>query len=125
MKKRLIELIEYLKISVRKFEVDCSLQRGNIGNMSDDSAIGSDKLSKIIDKFPFVNIEWLLTGKGTMLKNNQVIGDVENSNIVGANVNGNGINIHGTSVELINIVKKQQDQIGELINIINRLSENG
>ncbi|WP_232220154.1 S24 family peptidase [Prevotella falsenii] len=36
--------------------------------MSNESSIGSDKLSKIIDNYSFIDIEWLLTGKGVMLK---------------------------------------------------------
>lgn len=68
MKKRLLEIVDYYAISVRKFEEECGLKRGNISNMSDDSSIGSDKLSKIIDRYSNINIEWLLTGSGEMLK---------------------------------------------------------
>ena len=67
-----------------------------------------------------INPDWLLTGTGGMLRNHQQIGNIDNSNVVGANVNGNGININGTSSELIDVIKKQQEQIGELIGIINR-----
>ena len=57
---------------MRKFEEYCQLGRGNISNMSENSSIGSDKLSKIIDAFPEVSAEWLLTGRGDMiLKDNQ------------------------------------------------------
>lgn len=73
MKKRLLELADYYSVSVRKFEEECGLKRGNISNMTDDSSIGSDKLSKIIDRYPFVNMEWLITGKGDMLKNKTYI----------------------------------------------------
>jgi len=70
MKKRLLQIADYLGMSVRGFETACELQRGNISNMSENGAIGSDKLSKIIDKFPDINLEWLLTGNGQMLKSN-------------------------------------------------------
>lgn len=69
MKKRLLDIIKYLNMSTRSFEAECSLQRGNISNMSEDSAIGSDKLSKIHARFPEINLEWLITGQGSMLKN--------------------------------------------------------
>ena len=68
MKSRLTEIADYVAGSTRSFEVACGLQRGNIGNMSDDGAIGSDKLAKIIDAFPFLDVEWILTGKGEMIK---------------------------------------------------------
>ncbi len=67
MKERLLQIADYLGLSVRAFELKCGLQRGNISNMSENGAIGSDKLSKIIDSCSDINIEWLLTGRGTML----------------------------------------------------------
>jgi hypothetical protein len=74
MKERLLEIADLLGLSVRKFEHSSGLQRGNISNMSDNGAIGSDKLSKIFDKFPQINPEWLLTGKGAKLRSYSVLG---------------------------------------------------
>ncbi len=68
MKERLLQIAAYLGLSVRSFEAECGLQRGNISNMSESGAIGSDKLSKIYVKYPELNLEWLLTGIGSMLK---------------------------------------------------------
>jgi hypothetical protein len=81
-----------------------------------------DILQKTIFAIEDLNTEWLLTGNGQMLKNNQIIGDVDNSNIVGANVNGTGIHINGASSELVDVIKKQQEQMDKLIEIINKLS---
>ena len=86
MKRRLFEFIEYTGMSVRRFENACCLQRGNVSSMTDNSAIGSDKLSKIIDAFPELNIEWLLCGKGEMLHNDEMIqGATGRGGIMGAN----------------------------------------
>lgn len=123
MKRRLLQIVDYLGMSVRAFEVDCELQRGNISNMSESGAIGSDKLAKIIDKHPEINAEWLITGKGAMCKNNQSIGNIDKSSVIGANVNGNGINIHGASSELVDVIRQQQEQINKLIEVINKLSD--
>lgn len=68
MKERLLQIAEYKGLSVRAFELECGLQRGNISNMAKDGAIGSDKLSKIIDANEDINIEWLIRGKGDMMK---------------------------------------------------------
>ncbi len=70
IKKRLLQIADSMGLSIRSFEIACGLQRGNISNMTDDSAIGSDKLTKIIDSFPFIDSEWILTGKGSMIKDN-------------------------------------------------------
>jgi hypothetical protein len=68
MKEKLYKLADYLNVSIRSFESRSGLQRGNISNMAPDGAIGSDKLSKICAAFPLINLEWLLTGEGDMLK---------------------------------------------------------
>lgn len=68
MKERILEYVNSLGISVRSFESECGLLRGNISNMSKTGAIGSDKLTKIHVNFPELNLEWLLTGEGSMLK---------------------------------------------------------
>lgn len=67
IRQRLIGIAKYKGLSVRAFEEFCGLKRGNISNLSCDSNIGSDKLSKIIDATPEVNVDWLLTGRGKML----------------------------------------------------------
>lgn len=68
LKDRFQQISDYKDISIRKLEEFFSLNRGNISNISVNGAIGSDKLAKIIDKIPEISIEWLLTGKGEMLK---------------------------------------------------------
>jgi plasmid maintenance system antidote protein VapI len=81
---------------------------------------------KIVSVFSEVNTVWLLTGEGEMLKNNQQIGDVTSSTIIGANVNGNGIKItHNDLSGMIELqkgyqdmIKKSQEQIDRLIGII-------
>lgn len=61
LRDRLISVAGNNGLSVREFEQKAGLNRGNISNMT--GAIGSDKLSKIIDAFPEVDLHWLVTGK--------------------------------------------------------------
>ncbi len=68
IKERVLKIAEYYGLSVRKFEEHCTLLRGNISNMSVDSALGSDKLSKILANCQEVSAHWLLTGEGSMLR---------------------------------------------------------
>lgn len=63
LKDRLLYIAKHYGLSVRSFETECSLLRGNISNMK--GAIGSDKLAKIIDRFSDINIYWLLSGVGS------------------------------------------------------------
>lgn len=62
-------LIEFKGISKREFcrQIDVSHTY-----LNGDSEVGSDKLEVIISNNPELSIEWLLTGKGEMLKKLEV-----------------------------------------------------
>lgn len=52
-----------------KFESYIGLSTGYISNMSKNSGgISSDVMLKLKDKFPDLNLDWLITGSGEMLK---------------------------------------------------------
>ncbi len=53
---------------MRKFEESCKLSRGNLSNMNNNGSLGSDKLSLIFDSHKDINPEWLITGKGEMIR---------------------------------------------------------
>lgn len=73
IKDRFQQIADYKKVSIRKLEQLLYLNRGNISNISTkNGAIGSDKLSKICENMPELSIEWLLTGKGEMLKSEDI-----------------------------------------------------
>ena len=82
IKERLIKIAEYQGVSILNFEKICGLNRGNISNMGENSEIGSEKLSKISETFPEINSEWLLTGKGNMLKNENENAQTSSQNVV-------------------------------------------
>ena len=75
LKSRLKAVCCHFGLSIREFERECQLNRGNISNMT--GALGSDKIAKIITRFPEINAYWLLTGEGYMLN-----GVAEQSNLV-------------------------------------------
>lgn len=66
LKDRLLLFIDYLGISQRTFEGECGLGNGTISNIK--KGLGSVNLEKIINAYPELNIEWLISGKGRMLK---------------------------------------------------------
>lgn len=68
IKDRLLKIAEIRGISVRKLESDLSLNRGNISNIPDNGSIGSDKLAKILDSDPTISPDWLISGRGEMLR---------------------------------------------------------
>jgi hypothetical protein len=122
IKERILYILEKKEIAKEKFFNDIGMTYGNFTGPAKKTPLNSTAIGNIFSKIPDINLEWLITGKGETFKNIQKIGDVNNSNVVGANVNGNGININGIPSDLIDIIKKQQEQMGKLIETINTLS---
>lgn len=54
------------KMTIKDFEGSIKVSNGYVNSIS--KGIGEDKLSLIIEKYPNLSIEWLLTGTGEMLK---------------------------------------------------------
>ena len=86
-------------------------------------------LNKLISNFD-INANWLLSGKGAMLRNEQSIGDILNSTVIGANIRGDGVSIHHTMLpetvsEILDnfneIIEKLREQTDNLIAAVNKL----
>lgn len=56
----------YKGITINKFETSSGMSRGSLRYIK--QSIGSDKLVGIMEAFPELNIEWLISGKGDMIK---------------------------------------------------------
>lgn len=68
MIQRLKQFIEYKGFSVRGFELHCGLNLSLIRSAErNNGSIGSDKLIKIVENFPDLDANWLLSGKGSMI----------------------------------------------------------
>ena len=113
MNERLKQFIDFLGVSTRNFEQKISVSNGLIGRfLSKNTTIQSDVLSKICYTYPELNPEWLITGRGEMLRS-QV-----------QNVNGH----HNTATieanrKLIDQHAELIRQQGELIEIIKSMTK--
>lgn len=66
---RLYQYINYLAISAYAFEHQCELSNGYLGKQfKGKGTIGSGVLNKIESYFPDLNIQWLVSGKGKMIR---------------------------------------------------------
>ena len=65
LKDRLLEFIKHNNMSVREFERYCGFSNGVVGALKDNLTEGRRKV--IVEKFPTLNLYWLLTGEGNML----------------------------------------------------------
>ena len=66
VKERLVAFIEFKGLSKNKFEQMCGLSRRYVSNIS--KSIQPDKIERISLAFPDLNTGWLLTGSGTMTR---------------------------------------------------------
>jgi hypothetical protein len=91
VKSRLKEFLKLQDIKVIDFERSISASNGYVNSIS--KSIGVDKISLIIENYPNLNIEWLLTGNGNILRssnNNSTNIDVLNEpSEIYHNSNGN------------------------------------
>ena len=65
---RLMQFIKYVGLSARQFDLSIGASNGYTLRMKKNSAsIGSDVIENIIQKYPQLNLIWLITGEGEML----------------------------------------------------------
>ena len=78
LNKRLAIFFREIGKTVSRVEIECGFSKGSLAIMiRQDRAIGADRLVIILDKYPALNGDWLLSGRGTMF-----IADAPNSQLV-------------------------------------------
>jgi hypothetical protein len=69
-RERIVQFVDYKKISKNKFYKETGLSNGFLDK---NNHPGADKLERIIYAYPDINPEWLLTGKGEMLRSKEAV----------------------------------------------------
>ena len=65
---RLLKYLEYKELSIHYFEMICGIGNGYFGKQHrGKGSMGSDILEKIAVHYPDLNLNWLVTGRGSML----------------------------------------------------------
>ena len=75
VKNRIKEFCKSENLSISAFEDTIRVSNGYVNSIS--KSIGIDKLNTILEIYPNINLEWLLTGKGKMLKGQEEVLDTE------------------------------------------------
>lgn len=71
---RIKEFIDFIDVSVAFFEKSVGMSNGSFASqLKNNKTIGVDKIENILRVYPQINPEWLLTGKGEMIKNKKTI----------------------------------------------------
>jgi len=68
IKERILHYTDFKKISKTKFFENIGITYGNFKGKQKYTTLNSDVLDIILAKYSDINPEWLLTGKGSMLK---------------------------------------------------------
>ena len=114
IKLRLLQFAEQQGIPKGKFYEKISIPSSNFSGKGAESAISSDKIVQILNLFPELNSDWLLLGRGEMLRPaSQTVGNISHSTAVGVNVNGNDINISYDPL-LLPTVESLSDSVARL-----------
>lgn len=62
--ERIREFIEFQGISERKFYFETNLSESSFNKIK---SVGSENLKKIFHRYPELNMDWVITGRGEML----------------------------------------------------------
>jgi transcriptional regulator with XRE-family HTH domain len=100
VKERIIAFIKYKGLSQGKFEAMCGISNGYINNLKSSPTV--PVLQKIISAFPDINLEWIVSGIGEMMKS-----DVSNEERTAIDVN-----------RFISLLEKKDEQMDRLISLL-------
>lgn len=116
IQERIKEYIDTKGISVREF---CRQINVSPSFLSRDAEISSDKVLNIINTFPEISVEWLITGNGEMIKN-----DSDHSHPVPTLVDSELFVASQKQVgDLINMLKQSQRQLDDVMKMYTQLLE--
>ena len=68
IKERVLQIAEMKGIAKEKFFEDIGMTYGNFKGKSKETPLNSNAIADIFAIYPEVNLEWLLTGKGSMIR---------------------------------------------------------
>ena len=73
MEERLLDILKHFKLSPSTFAEKLGIQRSSVSHLlSGRNKPSFDFLSRLMDEIPELNIDWVISGKGNMLKNKVV-----------------------------------------------------
>lgn len=146
IKQRILKLIDYLEISKREFYAKTGISRGTLES---STGITEETMAKVFAVYRNINPEWLLTGKGEMIRENcfsygendensdknisdftaeyRILSkDSRKNSLLGGELSNNGNDLSELlKVILINteMLKEKDEQISRLLTLIENMSK--
>ena len=129
MKERLTAYLKYKGVNNSEFGRIIGVSNAYISSIR--KSIQPDKMSKISENFPDLDINWLMTGEGSMIRPTieQKIGDVKDSELHEVNVVKGDPDAYNTLLRIVEThhqetagfqrnIEKFQEQIDRLLNLL-------
>ncbi len=116
VKERLKKFIASKGLGQKAFEIECGLSNGYVNNIRRSVTI--EKARQILERYPELNISWLMTGEGEMLRTHPthtvVTGDVSGSgnNFIAGNGNHIGV-AHQPKPEDLEVIDAEEVELKE------------
>lgn len=107
IKRRLLYFAENMEIKKMDFYKKIGLKQSNFSGEGASSSLKSENIIKVLIAFPEINPDWLLLGKGEMLR--------KDSTTITANSDEN---VSRLITILENTLKEKDSQINRLLSII-------
>lgn len=103
MRERIKQFICHSGLSIADFEKNCGLANGTIAKVGNNTRRST--LDRISSAYPDLNINWLLTGEGEMLKSQ--------TRVINSNNTNSTINESSTIAKLIEMLDAKDKQLAE------------
>lgn len=119
IKERLLEFAKIKRIKKMEFYEIIGIDSSNFAGKMAESELSADKIARILVIFPELNPDWLLLGKGEMLRKEDAK-QVAMATAPQSNASNGNLNI-GVSSELVELISSQQETINRLSQTIDKL----
>lgn len=73
VKERIKDFVKSQDLSISAFEKSIEASNGYVNSIS--KSVGLDKILKIIEVYPSINLNWLITGEGNMMINDIIVSE--------------------------------------------------
>lgn len=117
IKERVIKLLEFKGIPKEKFYEKIGVTSANFRGNAKKTPLNSTAIENILSEIPDLNLEWLLTGDGSMLKS-------EEKSPISQNITGNSNVQSGKNTSIAGDSKKKIEQLeAKLVEYEEKLAE--